>query len=398
MKRRNVVLDKAPASLDRRELEEKLAHLGAELDSAKAVGILVTQEGAMRWLTGIRHQIIDIAPVADSPVKALVRRHGSGLEIVFVSTAIEMPRLMAQVPEVFAGIPGMTMSLSEDMPGTEPGVLLPGTAAWTEVMGRIVRPLIGGFSGNQYAKLSWLASAATAILAQTAHEIEPGMNGAEVRARALANLLSHDVDCNLVLVGLAGQESHLHPLWDARYSVEKDCFVKLVSAVRRADIIVSTTVMVKVGHRPTDTMQASYHALQEGAMEYADCYRSGATESFLYDELGRRFAALEKKHGIAGVGASAYAHHLGGPTSPIGNRDYIITRGCTRRMFPWMQFAINPVETRFLTKVEVQGIVQPEGPPHIPDIARFTPPGILGFREVSASGGTHGKVAEILER
>ncbi len=292
----------------------------------------------------------------------------------------------------------MSVSLQTTLPSVGTDVLLPSSPAWAEVTGKIVRPLLGGFAGNQYAKAAWLASAATAVLAQSACEIEPGMNGAEVRARTLSNLLSHDIDCNLVLVALKGQEAHLHPLWDARYRIEKECWVKLVSASRLADMIVSTTVMVKFGSRLTTEMLASYHALQEGAMEYADCYRAGASESELYTELGRRFAGLEKKHGIPGLGASAYAHHLGGPTSPIGNRDYIIEKGGTRRMFPWMQFAINPVENRFLTKVEVQGIVQEQGPPHMLDITRFTPAGLLEFREVVSAGGTRGMMPEILQR
>jgi hypothetical protein len=156
--------------------------------------------------------------------------------------------------------------------------------------------------------------------------------------------------------------------------------------------------MVKFGSKVSADTLASYHALQEGAVEYADCYRSGAVEGTIYTELGRRFEALEKKHGIAGFAASAYAHHLGGPTSPIGNRDYLIEKGGTRRMFPWMQFAINPLETRFLTKVEVQGIVQPEGPPHMLDISRFTPAGMVEFRTVSSSQGTKAIVAEIVQR
>jgi hypothetical protein len=352
----------------------------------------------MRWLTGVRHQITDVAPDASSPVHALVRRRGEVTDITFVSTPIEMPRLKDQVPEVFAGLPGIVLAFQSTLPSVGSDVLLPSSPAWAEVTGKIVRPLLGGFAGNQYAKVSWLAGAATAVLAQSACEIEPGMNGAEVRARTLSNLLSHDIDCNLVLVALKGQEAHLHPLWDARYSIEKESWVKLVSASRLADMIVSTTVMVKFGARLTQEMLASYHALQEGAMEYADCYRTGVTESELYTELGKRFAGLEKKHGIPGLGASAYAHHLGGPTSPIGNRDYIVEKGGTRRMFPWMQFAINPVETRFLTKVEVQGIVQEHGAPHMLDITRFTPAGLLEFREVASAGGTRGRMPEILQR
>jgi hypothetical protein len=398
MKRRDVVLDRAPAAMDRVELAAKLDRVRAELTGARAGGILFTQEGCMRWLTGVRHQITDLSPSEASPVQALVRVHGDTTEITFVSSPIEMPRIKDQLPEVYAGLGGTTIQFATVIPSTGADVLLPASPAWVDVTGRIVRPLVGGLTGNQYAKLSWLASAATAILVQTAREIEPGMNGAEVRARALGNLFSHDIDCNLVLVALKGQEGHLHPLWDARYTIEKDCWVKLVTAARLADMIISATVMVKFGSKVSADALASYHAIQEGALEYADCYRSGAVEGTIYTELGRRFDMLEKKHGIAGFAAAAYAHHPGGPTSPIGNRDYLIQKGGTRRMFPWMQFAINPLETRFLTKVEVQGIVQPEGPPHMLDISRVTPAGMVAVRTVSSAQGTKAIVAEIVQR
>jgi hypothetical protein len=265
-------------------------------------------------------------------------------------------------------------------------------------MGRIVRPLVGGFSGNQYAKLAWLASAATALLTKTGMEIEPGMNGAEVHARALSNILAHDIDCNLVLVALKGQETHLHPLWDARYRIEKDCWVKLVTAARLADVIVSATIMVKFGARISDEALTWYHALQEGAVEYADCYRAGAVEGAVYAELGARFASLEKKLGLRGFAACAYAHHTGGPTSPVGNRDYLVQKDGSRSFFPGMQFAINPLETRFCTKVELQGIVQPDGPPHMLDVSRFAPGGAPGFRAVTSKNGTRALVPEILQR
>jgi hypothetical protein len=67
-------------------------------------------------------------------------------------------------------------------------------------------------------------------------------------------------------------------------------------------------------------------------------------------------------------------------------------------MFPWMQFAINPVETRFSTKVELQGIVQPEGAPHMLDASRFTPPDLMTFSDVVSVHGTRAKVPDILQR
>ncbi len=387
-----------PEPINHEELRAKLVHLSAQLEASKSRGILFTQEGAMRWLTGIRQQISDIAADAESPVQALVRRKGDRLDLSFLTTPIEMPRIKDQIPPVFLGLPGVDVELQTSLPSLSSDILAPDSRRYTEVMGRIVRPLCGGFSGNQYAKLSWLSAATTAILAATVRELEPGMNGAEVRAIGLSNLFRNDIDCNQLLVALGGQEGHFHPLWDSRYRIEKDCWIKLVAGARYADMIVSATLMSKFGSPPSDEALAWYGALQEGVVEYSDCFRNGAPEAALYKEIGRRFAAIEKGHGIAGFAASAYAHHLGGPTSPLANRDYLITRDGTRSLLPWTQFAVNPVEIRFNTKVEVQGTVQPYGAPHMLDHSLLTPPELLTFRDVSSANGTRAKVADILVR
>jgi Xaa-Pro aminopeptidase len=391
-------LEHRPAYVTRAELKTKLGHLREELERAGVRGIVFSQEGAMRWLTGVRHQINDIAADAPSPVRAIAVRTGDGFGIDFVTSAIELPRVEDQLPAVFEGLPEARVRLHVQPPPILEGVLSPGDPSYPEVIGRIVRPLLGGPTGNPCTKVSWLAAATTAVLAQTAGELEPGMNGAQVRARSLNNLLCRDIECNVMLVALAGQERHLHPLWDARYRVEKDCWVKLVAGARYADAIVSATVMVKFGAQPTSEAAVRYAALQEGAVEYADCYRCGVSEAGIYQELGRRFEAIERTHGLPGFAAAAYAHHLGGPTSPIGNRDYLVEEGGKRVMFPGMQFAINPLEPRFFTKVELQGIVQHEGPPQMLDASRFTPPDVLGFREIRSTGGTCAKVAGIIQR
>jgi Xaa-Pro aminopeptidase len=390
--------ERGPALLEREELAVKLAHCTAELARAKADAIVFSQEGAMRWLTGTRHEIAAISPDAPSPVQAIVRAAGSRVEIAFFTTRIEMPRVKDQVPAVFTGHPGLAISFHETPPSGSGRLLAPPSPECVEVMGRIVRPVVGGLEGNQYAKLSWLCAATTAALAETAGELAPGMDGALVRAKALASLLRRDIDSNLVLVALAGQERHLHPLWESRYRIEKDCWVKLVAGARYAEAIISATVMVKFGSRPSPEAQASYRALQEGVVEYADCYRAAAVEGEIYTETGRRFESLGRKHGIPGFGAAAYAHHPGGPTSPIGNRDYLLEERGTRTMFPWMQFAINPVEPRHSTKVELQGIVMPDGPPHSLDASRFTPSRLLSFTEIVSANGTQAKVADILQR
>lgn len=387
-----------PEMITATELSAKLAHLSAELGRAKLRGILVVPEGAMRWLTGMRHQIVDIAPDAPSPVSALIETTASGLAITFVTTRYELPRVRDRTPEVFAGQPGVRVDCRETMPAIGSGVLTPQDPSYREVLGRIVRPLVGGLEGDQFRKLSWLAAGATAALAESAHSLTPGMDGVAVRAEAFRSLAARKIECNLILVALEGQERHLHPLYESRYRIGKDCWVKLVTGARYAELIVSATVMVKFGSRPSAEASRAYAALQRATIEYADCYRAGAVEGEIYAEIGRRFKRLASETGVPQLADSAYVHHPGGPTSPIGNRDYLLEAGGTRAMFPWMQFAINPVEIVTNTKAEVQGVVRPEGPPLVLDCSTGVSRGQLSFTEIAAAGGTRGKVADIIQR
>ena len=182
----------------------------------------------------------------------------------------------------------------------------------------------------------------------------------------------HDIESNLVLVALSGQEKHFHPLYTAANRVEPGCWVKLVSGCRYAELIVSLTVMAKMG-RPSERESLVYRALQQGTLEYADLFRSGAAEAAIYEEVGRRFQRIEKATGLVGFQPSAYFHHMGGPTSPLGNRDYLLQAGGAHVMVPWTQFAINPCDVLQYTKVELQGIVTPNGAPRMLDGSRFIP-------------------------
>ena len=201
----------------------------------------------------------------------------------------------------------------------------------------------------------------------------------------------------LILVALAGQEQHFHPLYDSRYRAEPGCWMKIVVGGRYADVIVSTTVMAKVGSAPSKKEERIYAALQQGTVEYADLYRNGMLESEIWTGVGARFAEIERKTGLKGFQPSAYFHHMGGPTSPLGNRDYLLEQKGTRRMFPWMQFAINPCDVLQYTKVELQGIVMPEGPPLMLDGSRFVPKDLGLFSEVRAEQGTVASVANVVE-
>ncbi len=387
-----------PEPLTPEELAAKLARIAAELDTASRRGVLLVAEGALRWLTGMRHQVSDIAPGAPSPVSALVQSVRGGLAIAFVAARWELPRLADRIPEAFAGQDGVRVSWHDAMPPVPDAVVLPGDPSYADLLGRIVRPLVGGLEGNQYRKLAWLAAEATAALAESARKLEIGMDGLAVRGAIERCLADHGVEQNLVLVALAGQERHLHPLAEARYRVQSDCWVKLVTGARLAELIVSATVMVKMGRPPAPEAARGYAALQRAAVEYADCYRAGAVEGSIHAEIGRRFRRVAEETGVPRIEDSAYLHHPGGPTSPLGNRDFLLEAGGTRTMFPWMQFAINPVEALASTKVELQGIIMPEGAPRILDCSTRADPGLLGFSSITSSGGTRARVPDIIQR
>ena len=383
--------------IDIEELQAKLGHLRAVLERQGFTMILLSREGAIRWLTGTRHQVIDIAPDAESPVHALVRLRPGAVEVIFVATRTEMPRIRDQLPEIFRGVAGVTIDFRESLPPPSNDALLPGRAGYEEAIAEIVRPILGGREGNQMRKLEWLHAMTTGVLVETAFRLKVGMNGAEVRGMVFSGLASRDVECNLILVALAGQEKHFHPLYDFRYRAPRGCWVKLVTGARYAELIVSATVMAKIASSPSKEETSVYAALQQGTVEYADLYRNGMSESDIHTEVGERFARIEKETGLKGFQPSAYFHHMGGPTSPMGNRDYLLEAGGTRRMFPWMQFAINPCDVLKYTKVELQGIVMPEGAPLMLDGSRFVPKDLRLFSEIRAQGGTVASVLNVIE-
>jgi Xaa-Pro aminopeptidase len=387
----------APPAITTEELERKLNHARVVLERSGHSAILLVQEGSVRWLTGTRHQIIDIAPDAESPVQALVRLRSTGVEITFVTTRIEMPRVQDQLPPVFRGAHGVSTDFRE-LPFEPPDdVLTRGKAGYEETLSDMVRPLLNAADGNQLLKLEWLYAMTQAVLTETALGLAAGMNGAEVRGEVLRNLAAHDVECDLALVALAGQEKHFHPLYNSRYHTERGCWVKLVAGGRYAELIVSTTVMARIGASPSREEAEIFQALQRGGVEYADLYRNGANEADIYTAVGERFREIEKETGLKGFQPSAYFHHMGGPTSPLGNRDYLLEPGGSHRMFPLMQFAINPCDVLQYTKVELQGIVMPQGAPRMLDGSRFVPPELGLFSEVRVRGGTVARVANIVE-
>jgi len=388
--------ERVMAALTRDEIRAKLKHIVAVLKKRKYNAVLFSSEGAMRWLTGIKHQVGDTAPSAISPANALFHFNACGnFDISLISSRFETPRLADQIPAVFASVPEVKYDFLNALPQLTETTLVPGAKDYQEILDLIVRPLLGRLEGHPYKKLSWLSKITMGVLAETAQQLRLGENGLEVRTRLLHNLSRYGIDANLVLIGLAGQERHLHPVASANYRVEADRWLKLVVGSRFSEHIVSQSLMVKLGGHVTEQEHVIYHALQDATVEYADCYRASAVERDIYAEMIARFKKIENKYRLKGFAASATLHHPGGGTSPLGSRDRMLDPTGSRTLAPWTQFAINPVDALAGFKVELQGIVLPDGqPPHILEMSGCADG--LTFRKGVADGGTTADLPELL--
>ncbi|MFW5997001.1 MAG: ribose 5-phosphate isomerase B, partial [Lentisphaeria bacterium] len=366
-------IGKMPATITTDELRLKLQHLREILSANNRDAILITGEGAMRWLTGLKHQLAEIAPAADSPVNALVQLNDEGnYRITIAAKQYEMPRLKDQIPQLLEALPEVEYQFAETIPPATQAAttLLPAHDNYQEVIAQLIRPLLGGLEGNQYRKLQWLAETTMLKLVETGRELRPGMTGMAIRGNLLATLASTGIDANLVLIGTAGQEKHLHPIASAGYRLEKGQWTKLVVGARYAEQIVSQTLMVKTGAGISEREKDIYHTLCQAAVDYADLFRTGKNEKEIYAQMKERFKRLEKQSGWKGFAEAAELHHPGGSTSPLGNRDHILNPQGDFTFAPWTQFAINPVEPLTDSKVELQGVVMPDGkPPLMLDMA-----------------------------
>ncbi len=386
-----------PSFITLEEIKLKLSHLGGILDRYGYNAIVLNTEGAMRWLTGIKHQLGDIAPFSISPVNALVRFNAdNSVKISFAAKSFELPRLQAEISMIFSNLASLEYELCLSLPDFNENTLLPDNQDYKDICDQIIRPLLSGFSGPQYAKLKWLSNMTMKVLVDTAKQLKPDMNGLQVRALLLKNLAEENIDANLVLICLDGQQSHLHPIASANYFVKKDKWLKLVVGSRFSEHIVSQSLMVKLGGKVTEYEQRVYNALQDSAVEYADCYREGKQESEIYKEMIDRFAWVAGQYDLKEFSKSAKLHHPGGGTSPLGNRDRMLDPKSCRKLDQWTQFAINPVDILQGFKVELQGIILPgDKPPFILDMSEYCKD-TINFREVVSQGGTVAKLPELL--
>lgn len=129
----------------------------------------------------------------------------------------------------------------------------------------------------------------------------------------------------------------------------------------------SASQLVKFAAEPTEFEKRVHFGLQDTALGYADAFREGQTEGELYNALAEVFKTAAEKHGLPGFEDSAYLHHPGGPLSPLGNREFIISKDGKRKIIPYAQFAVNPVDCLAFLKFELQGMVQPHSQPLIFD-------------------------------
>lgn len=356
-----------PDPITKVEFCAKLNHLENVLESNGYSSAYLRSEGAMRWLTGIRHQVVDISPDAPTTVQALVRIHPK-TSIVFFSEPWELARvydIMSGGIWHGCGVEVMYGGSTPDF--SRPESISPALAEYAELERAIISPLAEGLEGNQWDKLIWLIGESRKALIEVAGILEPGMTGWEVRTALYQSFHSRHVELNLVMVALSGMQKHAHPVINDDSVVKEGAVVKLVTGARYYDMFHSASQLVKIGGLPTERELHVHQALQEAAVAYADHFRNGAVESDLYASLDPIYHDIEKKYSLIGFDKSSHLHHSGGPLSPLGSRDFVISKQGTRKILPYAQFAVNPVDALEYLKFELQGVTLPEGAPMILD-------------------------------
>ncbi|PKL27934.1 MAG: hypothetical protein CVV46_09010 [Spirochaetae bacterium HGW-Spirochaetae-2] len=356
-----------PMPITKVEFCAKVKQLEDILESHGYTGAYLCSEGAMRWFTGMRHQVVDISPNAPTTVQAIVTVHPQR-SISFFSEPWEAARVGDIMAKGIWNDCGIAVSYGGSSPDfSRPGLLSPTLAGYAELERTIVSPLSEGTAGNQWDKLMWLIGESRQALVEVARLLRPGMTGWDVRSAIYEAYHRRHIELNLVMLGLSGMQKHAHPVIDDDSVVEDGSMVKLVVGARYFDMIHSASQLVAIGRKPSERELHVHRALQEATLAYADQYRSDAVESDLYHCLGPIFLSVAKKQALAGFEKSAYLHHGGGPLSPLGSRDFVVTERGTRSIFPYAQFALNPVDALHYLKFELQGVTLPSGPPLILD-------------------------------
>ena len=353
-----------PKSITRGEFCAKMRILEKKLEQLGKKKIYLCSEGAMRWLTGIRHQVVDIAANTPTTVHVVVETKPN-TSLLFYSEPWESNRVHDIIERGIWNECGVEASYGGTSPDlTEEGIASPLDENYAEIERSIVSPLA---EGNQKAKLDWLVSESRQALMEIAAHMEEGMTGWDLRTLVYHTYHQRHLELNLVMLGLSKMKRHLHPVVEDDSVVEPGTVVKIAIGARYFDMFHSATQLVKIGEAPAHRELVVHHALQEATLAYADQFTAGAVEKDLHAALGPIFKKVEETHGLEGFGQSAHLHHAGGPLSPLGNRDFVIAEKGQRQILPYSQFSVNPVDALEFLKFELQGIVLPAGPPQIID-------------------------------
>ncbi len=357
-----------PKPITKAEFCAKLEHLKKVLKKHNFRAIYLQSEGAMRWLTGMRHQVVDIAPHTPTTVQALVKIEPE-FSITFLSDPWESGRIHDFMEQGIWKECAVSVYYSRTLDDNlqSASILTPSHPDYVELERAIVSPLAEGLIGNQWDKLIWLIRESRQALLEIAAQVQVGMTGWQLRTLVYETYHRRHLELNLVMLGLSGMKTHLHPVIEDASYVKEGAIIKLVIGARYFDMFHSASQLVKIGQEPTQRELLVHEALQKATLKYASLFRAGAIESDLYAALGPIFHRVEQDYKLPGFAKSAYLHHPGGPLSPLGNRDFVISQQGSRIIYPYAQFSVNPVDALEYLKFELQGVALPEGPPLLCD-------------------------------
>mgnify|MGYP000510054366 CR=1 FL=1 len=146
-----------PKSITKEEFKAKLELLKKVLQREEYQGIYLQSEGAMRWLTGRRHQVVDIHPGSSTTVHCLVNIDNQATTLHFFSQPWEQNRLHGWIRDEIYSIEGIKVETSTlDQLVEQEGVLFPTHTDYKEIEREIVSTLPQHLEGNQIEKLHYL--------------------------------------------------------------------------------------------------------------------------------------------------------------------------------------------------------------------------------------------------
>ena len=357
-----------PPSITENEFLTKLAHVKQVLINNESTAIYLHSEGALRWLTGVRHQVIDIHPCDATTLSVIIKVEKNSYIISFYSEQWEQNRLKDIVRAPIFQLEGITTTIQPlNALLLDQSIINPHTENYREIEREIVSPLCEGLNGNQYKKLEFLITSSREALLEIGHKLTIGMNGWNLRSLVYETYHNKHIELNQVVLSLHGMHGYQHPMVQDDSLIKKGDVIKIVTGSRYYDMIHSATQLVKIDSPVSEREHTIYEALQQMSITYASQFTTNKTEKELYASLTQIAQHIEKEYNIPHFSESAHIHHAGGPISPLGNRDFVITKNGMKKLLPYAQFSINPVDSILNLKCELQGIVIPHDLPIILD-------------------------------